>query len=164
MACDDLETSGLFWIFFLISLTLSQAILYLYVQLTLFISHRPWRWELRRFYLYSWSMFHWTKPDQCRLLMNGVINQRPLAELWVWGRPLEGAGATLRWWSLILGNLDGQRKVIIPQLFIFYCEHPLQGNHSNGGRGIQNNGSFTIACVPDDDGQWQSRHRPERFV
>ena len=28
-------------------------------------------------------------------------NQRPPAELEVWGRPLEGAGATLCWWSLI---------------------------------------------------------------
>jgi len=28
-------------------------------------------------------------------------NQRPPAELGVLGRPLEGAGATLCWWSLI---------------------------------------------------------------
>jgi hypothetical protein len=28
-------------------------------------------------------------------------NQRPPTELGVWGRPLEGAGATLCWWSLI---------------------------------------------------------------
>jgi hypothetical protein len=40
------------------------------------------------------------------LLMCSFKNQRPPAELEVWGRPLEGAGATLCWWPLIFNGND----------------------------------------------------------
>jgi hypothetical protein len=41
--------------------------------------------------------------------LDKYLNQRPPAELGIWGRPLEGVGATLCWWSLILTPLISRR-------------------------------------------------------
>ena len=44
-------------------------------RITPFISHRLCRWELKRFYRYRVITDHWSKPERCRRLMNGV-NQK----------------------------------------------------------------------------------------
>ena len=46
------------------------------------------------------SLALWTRI-QYRVTSTQPPNQRPPAELGVWGWPLEGTGATLCWWSLI---------------------------------------------------------------
>ena len=40
--------------------------------LTQFISHRPCRWEFKRFYSYRESMLDGSKSDRCRRLMNSI--------------------------------------------------------------------------------------------
>ena len=52
-------------------------------------------------------------------------NQRPPAELGVRGRPLEGAGALLRWWSLICRksgkshNLYADERKVFPRIWSY---------------------------------------------